>query len=66
MRSSSSLAKRRYSIKPRDHIFVKGYGFLYFAKNIGKNISKSVNKILSGKCSQKTYRSCQRICPRCT
>ena len=53
MRFSSSLAKRCYSIEPRDCIFVKGYGFLYFAKNIGKNISKSVNKILSGKCSQK-------------
>ena len=29
----------RYSIKPRDRRYVKGYGFLYFAKNIGKNIS---------------------------
>ena len=32
----------RYSIKPRDRIFVKGYGFLSFAKNIGKNISKNL------------------------
>ena len=29
----------RYSIEPRDRIYVKGYGFLYFAKNIGKNLS---------------------------
>ena len=29
----------RYSVKPRD-LFVKGYGFLSFAKNMGKNISK--------------------------
>ena len=27
----------RYSIEPRDEILLKGYGFLYFAKNIGKN-----------------------------
>ena len=34
-----------YSIEPRDRIYVKGYGFLSFAKNMGKN--------LSNKCSQK-------------
>ena len=34
--------KMRYSIEPRDRIYVKGYGFLSFAKNIGKNISKSM------------------------
>ena len=28
----------RYSVQPRDRIFVKGYGFLSFAKNMGKNI----------------------------
>ena len=39
----------RYSVQPRDRIFVKGYGFTSFAKNIGKNISKN----LSGKYSQK-------------
>ena len=27
----------RYSIEPR--MYVKGYGFLYFAKNMGKNLS---------------------------
>ena len=30
----------KYSVQPRDRIFVKGYGFLSFAKNMGKNISK--------------------------
>ena len=30
----------KYSVQLRDRIFVKGYGFLCFAKNIGKNISK--------------------------
>ena len=31
----------RYSTQPKDQIFVKGYRFLSFAKNIGKNISKN-------------------------
>ena len=31
--------KIRYSIEPRDRIYVKGYGFLSFAKNMGKNLS---------------------------
>ena len=31
--------KMRYSIEPRDRIYVKRYGFLSFAKNIGKNLS---------------------------
>ena len=43
----------RYSVQPRDGIFVKGYGFLSFAKNIGKNIGKNMSKSLSGKYSQK-------------
>ena len=32
----------RYLIEPRDRIYVKGYGFLYFAKNIGKNLINTV------------------------
>ena len=39
----------RYSVQPRDRIFVRGYGLLSFARNIGKNISKN----LSSKYSQK-------------
>ena len=34
-----NIIKMRYSIEPRDRIYVKGYGFLSFAKNIGKNLS---------------------------
>ena len=30
----------RYSIQPRDRIFVKSYGFLSFAKNMGKMLVK--------------------------
>ena len=28
-----------YPIEPRDRRYVKGYGFLSFAKNLGKNLS---------------------------
>ena len=28
----------RYSIEPRERRYVKGYGLLSFAKNIGKNL----------------------------
>ena len=35
MTRSSSLAMRRYSVQLRDRIFVKGYGFLSFARNMG-------------------------------
>ena len=36
----------RYWVQPRDRIFVKGYGFLFFAWNMGKNKVKNlvVNK----------------------
>ena len=45
----------RYSIEPRDRRYVKGYGFLSFAKNIGKNISNkySQNLVVSAKLLQK-------------
>ena len=43
----------RYSVEPRDRIFVKAYGFLSFAKNKGENIGKKINKNLSSKYSQK-------------
>ena len=29
----------KYSIEPKDRIYVKGYGFLSFAKNMGKSWS---------------------------
>ena len=42
----------RYSIEPRDGIYVKGYGFLSFAKNMGK--------ILSNKYGQKRLDSAKK------
>ena len=42
----------RYSVQHRETIFVKGYGFLSFARNMRKNIGKNINKYLSRKYSQ--------------
>ena len=39
----------RYSVQPRDRIFVKCYVFLSFDKNMGGNIGKNVSKNLSSK-----------------
>ena len=44
--------KMRYSTEPRDRIYVKGYGFLSFAKNIGAH--------LSNKCCQKLNDSAKK------
>ena len=38
--------KMRYSIEPRDRIYVKGYGFLSFARNIGKSVSNKYGQKL--------------------
>ena len=42
-----------YSVQPRDQIFVKGYGFLSFARNMSRNIGNNISKNLSSKYSQK-------------
>ena len=34
----------RYSVEPRDRIYVKGYGFMSFAKNTGKNLSNKYSQ----------------------
>ena len=36
----------RYSFEPRDRIYVKVYGFLSFAKNMGKNLSNKYGQKL--------------------
>ena len=33
--------KMRYSIEPRDRVYVKGYGFVSFAKNTAKTLSNN-------------------------
>ena len=40
------ITKMRHSIEPRDRIYVKGYWFLSFAKNIGKNLSNKYGQTL--------------------
>ena len=52
MTGSSSLAMQDYSVQPRDPIFVKGYWFLPFARNMGKNVGKNISKSISSKYSQ--------------
>ena len=44
---------QRYSVQPKYRIFVEGYGFLSFARNIGNNVGKNTSKNLSSKYSQK-------------
>ena len=54
----------RYSLEPRDRVYVKGYGFLSFAKNMGKYGQKRLDtakkcttdaiKTVSKKAIQKT------------
>ena len=39
-----TIMKLRHSIEPRDRIYVKGYGFLSFAKSMGKNLSNKYNQ----------------------
>ena len=41
-----NIIKLCYSIEPRDSKYVKGYGFLSFAKNIDKNISNKYSQKL--------------------
>ena len=43
----------RYSIEPRDRIYVKGYGFLSFAKIKGKSLSNKYGQKLLN-CAKKS------------
>ena len=45
-----------YSLEPREGRYVKGYGFLSFAKKIGENVSKNI----SSKYSQKRIDSAKK------
>ena len=36
----------RYSVEQRDRVYVKGYGFLSFAKNMGKSLSNKYSRKL--------------------
>ena len=34
----------RDSVEPKDRIYVKEYGFLYFSKSMGKNLNKTYSQ----------------------
>ena len=36
----------RYSVEPRDRIYIKGYRFLSFAKNMAKDLSNKYSQTL--------------------
>ena len=44
----------RYSIEPKDRIYVAGYGFLSFAKNICKNLRNKYGQKLLGSAKKST------------
>ena len=44
----------RYSIEPRHRIYVKGYGFLSFAKNMGKSLSSKYGQKRLAKAKKST------------
>ena len=48
------IIKIRYSIDPRDRIYVKEYGFLSFAKNMGKRLSNKYSQKLLDSTKQST------------
>ena len=49
----------RYSIEPKNKIYIKGYGFLSFAKNMGTQLSNNYDpKLLDN--AKKTNNSCNK------
>ena len=50
--------KMRYSIEPIDKIYVKGYGFLSFAKNMVKHLSNKYGQKLLD--TAKIYNRCDK------
>ena len=54
----------RYSIEPRDRKYVKGYRFLYFAKNMGKNVSNKYGQKLLDSAKKSTADAIKTISKR--
>ena len=44
----------RYSVEPSDKIYVKGYGFLSFAKSMGKSLSNKYGQNLIDRAQKST------------
>ena len=56
-----SSYKMRYSIEPRDRVYVKGYGFLSFAKSLGKNVSNKYGQKLLDSTKKSTTDAIKKI-----
>ena len=54
--------KMRYSIEPR--MYVKGYGFLSFAKNIGKSLSNKYGQKLLDSAKKSTTEAIKTVSKR--
>ena len=54
----------RYSIEPRDRIYVKGYGFLSFAKNMGKSLSNKYSQKLLDSAKKSTTDAIKTVSKR--
>ena len=46
-----------YSIEPKDRVYVKGYGFLSFAKNMGTHLSNKYGQKILKNAKRSTKRS---------
>ena len=49
-----NIIKMKYSIETRDRIYMKRYGFLSFAKNMGKRLSNKYGQKLVDSANKST------------
>ena len=56
----------RYSIEPRDRIYVKKYGFLSFAKNMGRTLSNKYDQKLLDSAKKPTTDAIKTVSKRGT
>ena len=56
--------KMRYSIEPRNSIFVKGYRFLSFAKNMGKSLRDKYDQKLLDRAKKSTADAIKAVSKR--
>ena len=56
----------RYSIEPRDRSYVKGYGFLSFAKNMGKSLSNTYGQNFLDSAKRSTTDAIKTVSERAT
>ena len=56
--------KMRYLIEPRDRIYVKGYGFLSFAKNMSKTLSNKYDQKLLDSAKKSTTDAIKTVSKR--